>query len=97
MDNSFQMIENLKDFLDENVDKFNNTEFIENDPIKIPHFYTSKADIEIIGFIIATIAWGNRKSILKNGDRLIQIMGDSPLDFVLNCSQKDLEDLSFIH
>jgi len=55
----------LKEFLDEKVELYNNPSFIENDPICIPHRYTEKGDIEIAGFLAATIAWGNRKMILK--------------------------------
>ena len=54
----------LKEFLDEKVDKYNRPDFIEHDPISIPHRYTGKEDIEISGFLAATIAWGNRTMIL---------------------------------
>ncbi len=74
----------LKEFLDEKVNLYNLPKFIESDPIQIPHLFSKKEDIEIIGFLVATIAWGNRKSIIKNGHRLVSIMGNSPYDFVLN-------------
>ena len=61
----------LKDFLDEKALLYNNVDFIESDPIQIPHRYTKKEDIEISGFLVATISWGNRKSIINNGIRLI--------------------------
>ncbi|GER59256.1 TIGR02757 family protein [Patiriisocius marinus] len=73
----------LKEFLDEKAALYNSTSFIETDPIQIPHNYTLKEDIEISGFLIATIAWGNRKSIINNGGKLLDIMGNSPLDFVM--------------
>lgn len=91
------MIDDLKSFLDEKVDQFNHTSFIKNDPILIPHQFSKKEDIEIIGYIIATIAWGNRKSILNNGDKLIDIMGNSPHEFVLNATESDLKDINFVH
>ena len=88
----------LKEFLDSKVIQYNNTKFIESDPIQIPHLFHKKEDIEIIGFLVATIAWGNRKSIIKNGKRLVEIMGNSPYDFVLNYSEKDFEKLNgFVH
>ena len=74
----------LKEFLDQKVQQYNTLDFIGTDPIQIPHHFTSKEDIEISGFLIATIAWGNRKSIITNGQRLLNIMGNSPFDFVLN-------------
>lgn len=74
----------LKEFLDQKVVEFNQASFIEQDPISIPHKYHEQADIEIVGFIVATISWGNRKSILASGEKLMRIMGDSPYDFVMN-------------
>ncbi len=88
----------LKDFLDEKVTIYNHPNFIESDPIQIPHLFTQKEDIEITGFLVATIAWGNRKSIINNGHRLIEMMGNSPFDFVMNFSEKNSESLSpFVH
>jgi len=88
----------LKEFLDEKVVYYNQPQFIESDPIQIPHLFTKKEDIEISGFLVATIAWGNRKSIINNGKRLMDLLGNSPYDFVMNHSKKDLEPLShFVH
>lgn len=88
----------LKEFLDEKVTFYNNPKFIESDPIQIPHKFSEKEDIEISGFLVATIAWGNRKSIINNGNRLMTMMGNSPYDFVMNFSEGDSEFLSnFVH
>jgi uncharacterized protein (TIGR02757 family) len=74
----------LKEFLDSKVEQYNNPAFIEVDPIQIPHRFSKKEDIEIMGLIMATIAWGNRKSIITNGEKLIKIMGNNPHEFILN-------------
>lgn len=88
----------LKEFLEEKVILYNNSNFIESDPIQIPHLFTLKEDIEIAGFLVATIAWGNRKSIIKNSHQLMKRMGNSPYDFVMNYSDNDSELLSgFVH
>lgn len=88
----------LKEFLDEKVTLYNNSSFIESDPIQIPHLFTLKEDIEISGFLTATIAWGNRKSIINNSHKLMQLMGNSPYDFVMGYSDKNSEALSnFVH
>ena len=88
----------LKDFLDEKVVQYNNRSFIESDPISIPHLFTLKEDIEISGFLAATIAWGNRKSIIKNANRMVEMMGNSPYDFVMSHTQQQLEPLeTFVH
>lgn len=85
----------VKEFLDESVEKYNHKAFIENDPIQIPHQFESKADIEIIGFLVATIAWGNRTSIIKNGNRLVEIMKGQPHEFILNYS--GTANIDFVH
>jgi len=88
----------LKDFLDEKVFKYNNTKFIESDPIKIPHYFTIKEDIEISAFLVATIAWGNRKSIIKSSLKMMALLEQSPHDFIMNYQDKDLEKLlPFVH
>lgn len=85
--------EELRDFLNEKTDQYNAPDFIENDPIQIPHRFSLKQDIEIAGFLAATISWGNRKSIINSADKMLDIMGNSPYDFVMNYSEKDLEDI----
>ncbi|EDM42882.1 hypothetical protein SCB49_11317 [unidentified eubacterium SCB49] len=87
----------LKEYLNEKADFYNQPRFIETDPIQIPHLFSKKEDIEIIGFLMATIAWGNRKSIIKNGHRLCDIMGNSPYDFVMEYDEKDATHLTFVH
>jgi len=88
----------LKSFLDFKVEQYNTPKFIESDPIKIPHLFHKKEDIEISGFLTATIAWGNRKSILKNSEKLMQLMDMSPYEFILNHQKRDLDNLDgFVH
>ena len=80
----------LKQFLDEKVDFYNNPNFIESDPIQIPHYYTLKEDIEISGFLASTIAWGNRKMIINNSKKMMDLMGNSPYDFVMSSNEENL-------
>lgn len=88
----------LKEFLDAKVSEYNHPKFLEDDPLQIPHLFTQKADIEISAFLTATIAWGNRKSIINNAIKLMGLMGNTPHDFVMNHSEDDLERLSpFVH
>ncbi|WP_340198716.1 TIGR02757 family protein [Ascidiimonas sp. W6] len=88
----------LKNFLDEKAEKYNSLAFIETDPIQIPHQFEQKEDIEIAAFLTATISWGNRKSIITNANKMMQIMGQSPYDFIMNYtpSKVSLFD-SFVH
>jgi uncharacterized protein (TIGR02757 family) len=91
-------MDELKEFLDEKVEFFNRPSFIESDPISIPHQFTGKEDIEIAGFLAATIAWGNRKMILRNANRIMELLEHSPYEFILNSSDREFENVgSFVH
>ena len=88
----------LKDFLNSKVLQYNTIDFIEPDPISVPHRYTLKEDIEISGFLASSIAWGNRKMITKNGHRMMDLFGNSPFDFVMSHDENQLERLDgFVH
>lgn len=91
-------LDDIKELLDEKYVQFNHVSFIETDPISIPHQFTKKEDIEIAAFLISTIAWGQRVSIIKNGRQLMQLMNDEPYEFILNFSKKDaLRFDRFVH
>jgi uncharacterized protein (TIGR02757 family) len=88
----------LKEFLDKEVEKYNHVSFISEDPISIPHKFSSIQDREIIGLWIALLAWGNRKSILTSGTRLLNLMDDAPHDFIMNHKEKDRNRFEkFVH
>jgi uncharacterized protein (TIGR02757 family) len=88
----------LKSFLDEKVLQYNNPNFIESDPVQIPHLFSLKEDREIAGFLAATIAWGNRKIIINNAKKMMELMGGSPYDFVMSHNENHLETLqTFVH
>jgi uncharacterized protein (TIGR02757 family) len=88
----------LKEFLDEKHLLYNNKKFIESDPVSIPHLFTKKQDIEIAAFFAATIAWGNRQSIVKNANKLMQLMDFAPHSFVTEATPKEIRRFSdFVH
>ncbi|WP_034058248.1 TIGR02757 family protein [Lacinutrix jangbogonensis] len=88
----------LKEFLDAKVEQYNRPDFITSDPIQIPHQFSKKEDIEIAGFLSATIAWGNRKSIINNANKMMTLLEHSPHDFVMNHQETDLAKLEpFAH
>lgn len=87
----------LKDLLEHKFNLYNSKNFIIEDPISIPHAYNQKEDIEIISFLISIISWGNRKSIIKSGNKLREILGSSPIDFIMRFKQKDLNKIDFVH
>ena len=85
----------IKEFLDEKVLFYNRPEFIDSDPIQVPHRYQLKEDIEIAAFLTATISWGNRKMIIKNAGRMMDLMGNSPYDFVMQCDPDSIDQ--YVH
>jgi uncharacterized protein (TIGR02757 family) len=88
----------LKERLDILVDKVNRLDFIENDPIGIPHRYSGKQDIEISGLFAAVLAWGQRKTIINKTNELLRLMDDVPYDFIVNHSEEDRKPFErFVH
>lgn len=86
-------MDELKRFLDEKVVRYNQPDFIAHDPISIPHRFTKKQDREIAGFFAATLAWGQRKTIISKCLTLLEMMGNQPHDFVLDHRDSDLKPL----
>lgn len=80
----------LKELLDFQVIKYNTPDFIQDDPISIPHLFTLKEDIEIAGFLTALLSWGNRTSILKSTKYLMVLFDFSPYQFVLNSGKNEI-------
>jgi uncharacterized protein (TIGR02757 family) len=74
----------IKAYLDEHAERINQPSFIVNDPVQFPHRYKNLQDIEIVSFLVATIAWGKRAVILRNAERMLAKMGESPYDYVMD-------------
>ncbi|MFC2137636.1 TIGR02757 family protein [Bacteroidota bacterium] len=88
----------LKKLLQSKYLQYNNPEFIETDPIQIPHLFSKSEDIEISAFLVSTIAWGQRKTIIKNGKKLVEIMDLHPHNFIINSSEIEIKPfLKFKH
>ncbi|MES2518035.1 MAG: TIGR02757 family protein [Bacteroidota bacterium] len=88
----------VADLLEEKYLQYNQPNFIPNDPVCIPHLFSQKQDIEIMGFWSAVLAWGQRKTIINKCKELIQLMDNSPYDFILNHEESDLKRfLNFKH
>lgn len=88
----------LKQFLEEKHNQFNNPAFIPSDPISIPHRFTSGHDREISGFLVSAIAWGRRDLILRSGNLLMEAMDNSPYEFIMSAGNDDMKRVSrFVH
>ena len=81
----------LFDFMESKYLQYNQLSFIEPDPISIPHGFSKKEDIEIAAFLVATISWGNRNSIIKSANKMMELMDHSPHSFIINHSKNDLK------
>jgi len=88
----------IKKYLDSRIRQYNRLDFLDTDPVQIPHRFSRKEDIEIAGFLTATISWGQRKSIIKNANGLMELMDNSPYDFLLDGDNDDWERVAlFVH
>lgn len=88
----------LKNLLDSLVQKYNRLDFIENDPILIPHQYKKKQDIEIAAFMAAIFSWGQRITIINKSKEFLSYMDNDPHQFILHHKEKDLKPfLKFKH
>lgn len=87
----------IKTFLDEKVELYNRPDFIKDDPILIPHKFSKKEDIEIAGFLASTIAWGQRKTIIKNATRIMEFMEWQPYQFLKENNSSNFLFDGFVH
>jgi uncharacterized protein (TIGR02757 family) len=88
----------LFNLLESNYNKYNNLSFIDCDPISIPHRYSQKEDIEIMGFIASILAWGQRKTIINKCTELVERMDGSPYQFIMEHQETDLKQMEgFVH
>ena len=91
-------IQKIKSILDAGVERYNRADFIVDDPIAVPHDYSKKQDIEIAGLIAATLAWGQRKTILNKSREWLAMMDGRPYEFVLHHSERELIPMEkFVH
>jgi uncharacterized protein (TIGR02757 family) len=91
MARSKKLSQELKAFLDEKVEHYNTTRFIELDPVSVPHQFKKKQDIEIAGFFAATLAWGQRVTVINKCNELMALMDHAPHDFLLHHNEQDLK------
>ena len=92
------MTDTAKELLDRLHDRYNRPEFIPDDPISVPHRFTDRHDREIAGFLAATIAWGNRRSIVRSAHHMMDLMDNQPAYFVRNASEGELRFVEqFVH
>lgn len=90
--------EEIREFMDALCVRYNRETFVPDDPVSVPHLFVRPEDIEIAGFLAATIAWGQRPTIVRNGRRMMELMDDAPYQFVTQSQAADWDALMpFVH
>ncbi len=87
----------FKQQMDELVERYNKPEFAQSDPVQFPRRYSQKQDVEIVAFLIATIAWGRREMILNSSERILSMMGKSPYDYVMTTTFDKIDASKSLH
>jgi uncharacterized protein (TIGR02757 family) len=88
----------LRDFLEEKLEFYNQPWFICNDPVSVPHQYSRNTDIETAAFFSATLAWGNRSVAVRKISRLLQMFDCEPYPFIMGASEREIQHLKkFVH
>ncbi len=92
-----QQQHSLKAFLDEWVERINVPAYLDSDPVQFVHRYNRLSDREVVAFLVATITWGNRRSILQSGEKMLAFMGQSPADYILSEGYRNLPTQNIHH
>ncbi|MDE5653010.1 MAG: TIGR02757 family protein [Muribaculaceae bacterium] len=87
----------IRELLDAEAERINSPAFIADDPVQFPRRFERLADIETVAFLSAIIAWGNRRMICRDAERILDIMGDHPADYVLDRAYEDLDPAMNLH
>lgn len=72
----------LHQLLNDHHDRHNRPDFVAADPVGLVHAFDDPRDREIVGFWVATLAWGRRATIIDKSTQLIELMGGEPYRFV---------------
>ena len=87
----------LRELLDSEARRINSEAFISDDPIQFPHRFSSLPDIEITALLCATLAWGNRRMICRDCEKLLTLMDNQPYAYVIDKGYLDLDPDINIH
>lgn len=89
-----ESFDNLKAYLDAEARRINNPDFIFNDPVQFPRRFERLQDIEIVSLLSASIAWGNRKMICNNCEKMLRIMDNQPYYYVMDEEYENIPDMN---
>lgn len=83
--------------LDAEAARINNPAFIGADPVQFPRRFSEIHDVEITALLSAIIAWGNRKMICRDAERMLEIMRQEPWTFVREKAYEAIDPDRNIH
>ncbi|MDE6164366.1 MAG: DUF2400 domain-containing protein, partial [Muribaculaceae bacterium] len=89
--------QDLRNLLDAEAERINSPIFIDDDPVQFPRRFERQEDIEAASLLSATIAWGNRRMICRNCERLMSLMADDPYAFIMEGAWSAIPDEMNIH
>jgi uncharacterized protein (TIGR02757 family) len=85
-----------KSELDSLVLKYENKDFIKDDPVQFVHRFRDKKDIELAGFIASLLAYGSRKQFIAKLDNFfVDIAKNEPLNFILNFQPELIRNFNY--
>ncbi|MBD5358809.1 MAG: TIGR02757 family protein [Bacteroides sp.] len=87
----------IRELLDTEAARINNVSFIDKDPVQFPRRFSKLQDIETMAFLAAMIAWGNRKMICRDAEKMISLMDNEPYHYVMEEGYEDLDPDINIH
>lgn len=85
------------ELLDSEVQRINKPDFIERDPVQFPRRFESLQDIEIVSLLASMIAWGNRKMICRDIEKMLGLMDHQPYSYMMDKGYEELDPKLNIH
>ena len=87
-------MDDIKEILDREVRRFNSPDFIDKDPVQFPRRFDRLTDIELVSLLASTVAWGNRKMICANIEKMLRLMEYRPTEYLLDGGYEELPDMN---
>lgn len=84
----------IAELLDSEARRICHPDFIAEDPVQFPRRFDDPRDIEIAALLCSTIAWGNRRMICRDCERMLSLMEGQPLRYVMERGYEDLPDMN---
>ncbi|MDZ7682345.1 MAG: DUF2400 family protein [Fodinibius sp.] len=81
----------MRPFLDQWVERIEQPDYIDDDPVLFMHAFNDKEDQLLAGFFAATMAWGRRDIVIRKVQDFLDRMDNRPTEFIANFSNRDAD------